>query len=53
MLRDSDLIEGVVGENGEAILDDEKFSSLPLLLFKGVKEDFDEELEADTGINNE
>ena len=52
VLRDADLLEGVVGDNGDAILDDEEFSSLPPLLFEGVEEDFDEELEVDEGISN-
>ena len=33
VLRDADLLKGVVGENGDVILDDEEFSSLPPLLF--------------------
>ena len=53
VLRDADLLKGVVGENGDAILDDEESSSLPPLLFEGVKEASDEELEVDEGISNE
>ena len=37
VLRDTDLLEGVVGENGEAILDDEECSSLPPLLSEGER----------------
>ena len=53
VLRNADLLEGVVGDNGEAILDDKEFSSLPPLLFEGVEEDSDEELEVDEGISSE
>ena len=53
VLRDADLLEGVVSENGDAILDYEEFSSLPPLIFEGVREDPDEELEVDEVISNE
>ena len=51
VLTDADLLEGVVG--GNKILEDEEFNNLPPLVFKGVEEDSDEELEVDEGISNE
>ena len=37
VLSDAELLEGVVGENGDEVLDDEEFSSLPPIFLKESK----------------
>ena len=51
VLRDTDLLLGLGGENN-AILD-EDFSLLPLLVFDGEVEDSDEDSEMDEGTSSE